>query len=79
MVGLNQNERLEIMIRPENLEITEPVKGKLKVVVDYKLFRGYIMKFAAMMRKVMNGWCIRRKKLRLGTKLVCFLLMMPFT
>ena len=38
--GLNPNEAVEIMIRPEDLEITEPDKGKVKVRVDSQLFRG---------------------------------------
>ncbi|GLX67361.1 ABC transporter ATP-binding protein [Paenibacillus glycanilyticus] len=38
--GLNRNEPVEIMIRPEDLEITKPEQGKLKVRVDSQLFRG---------------------------------------
>ncbi|WP_374720801.1 ABC transporter ATP-binding protein [Peribacillus tepidiphilus] len=38
--GLNPNEAVEIVIRPEDLEITTPEKGKLQVKVDTQLFRG---------------------------------------
>ncbi|AJH79545.1 MULTISPECIES: ABC transporter ATP-binding protein [Heyndrickxia] len=38
--GLNPNEPVEIVIRPEDLEITTPEKGNLKVRVDTQLFRG---------------------------------------
>lgn len=38
--GLNPNERVDIVIRPEDLEITTVEKGKLNVRVDTQLFRG---------------------------------------
>ena len=38
--GLNKNERVDIVIRPEDLEITSVEKGKLNVRVDTQLFRG---------------------------------------
>lgn len=38
--GLNSNEEVEIVIRPEDLEITKPEQGKLRVHVDTQLFRG---------------------------------------
>lgn len=38
--GFHPNEPVEIVIRPEDLEITEPDKGKLRVRVDSQLFRG---------------------------------------
>lgn len=38
--GLNPNEAIEIVIRPEDLEITKPDLGKLRVKVDTQLFRG---------------------------------------
>ena len=38
--GLNPNEEIEIVIRPEDLEITKPEQGKLRVRVDTQLFRG---------------------------------------
>jgi spermidine/putrescine transport system ATP-binding protein len=38
--GLKTNETVEIIIRPEDLEITTPDLGKLQVRVDSQLFRG---------------------------------------
>lgn len=38
--GMNKNEPVEIVIRPEDLEITSLKRGKLKVVVRSQLFRG---------------------------------------
>ncbi|WP_277587251.1 ABC transporter ATP-binding protein [Psychrobacillus antarcticus] len=38
--GLNPNEKIDIVIRPEDLEITAVEKGKMKVKVDTQLFRG---------------------------------------
>lgn len=38
--AFNPNEQVEIVIRPEDLEITTPDLGKLQVRVDSQLFRG---------------------------------------
>ncbi|RLQ93212.1 ABC transporter ATP-binding protein [Falsibacillus albus] len=38
--GLQKNESVEVVIRPEDLEITSPQQGKLVVKVDSQLFRG---------------------------------------
>lgn len=38
--GIKPNEKIEIVIRPEDLEITTVEKGKLVVKVDTQLFRG---------------------------------------
>ncbi|OCA80910.1 ABC transporter ATP-binding protein [Pseudobacillus wudalianchiensis] len=38
--GLNPNESVEVVIRPEDLEITSWDKGKIQVKVDSQLFRG---------------------------------------
>ena len=38
--GFNENEAVEVVIRPEDLEITSLEAGKLKVKVDSQLFRG---------------------------------------
>lgn len=38
--GFNPNERVEVIIRPEDLEITSVEQGKLQVRVDSQLFRG---------------------------------------
>ncbi|KKK38224.1 spermidine/putrescine ABC transporter ATP-binding protein [Mesobacillus campisalis] len=39
-MGLNLNEPVEVVIRPEDLEITSVEQGKLQVKVDSQLFRG---------------------------------------
>lgn len=38
--GMKPNEKIDIVIRPEDLEITTPENGKLIVTVDTQLFRG---------------------------------------
>jgi spermidine/putrescine transport system ATP-binding protein len=38
--GIKPNEKVEIVIRPEDLEVTTVDKGKLVVTVDSQLFRG---------------------------------------
>ncbi|MBU9789471.1 ABC transporter ATP-binding protein [Lentilactobacillus sp. TOM.63] len=38
--GMRPNEPVEVVIRPEDLVITTPEKGKLQVKVDTQLFRG---------------------------------------
>ncbi|MDQ0418437.1 spermidine/putrescine transport system ATP-binding protein [Croceifilum oryzae] len=38
--GFNSNEQVEIVIRPEDLQITSPDQGKLRIKVDSQLFRG---------------------------------------
>ena len=38
--GMRPNEAVEVVIRPEDLQITLPEEGKLRVKVDTQLFRG---------------------------------------
>ncbi|MBB1063453.1 ABC transporter ATP-binding protein [Limosilactobacillus fastidiosus] len=38
--GMKPNEKVEVVIRPEDLDITSVEKGKLRVMVDTQLFRG---------------------------------------
>lgn len=38
--GLNTNEKVDVVVRPEDLEITSVENGKLIVTVDSQLFRG---------------------------------------
>lgn len=38
--GMSSNEKVEVVIRPEDLELTTTEKGKLTVKVDTQLFRG---------------------------------------
>ena len=37
---MRPNEQVEVVIRPEDLQITLPEEGKLQVKVDTQLFRG---------------------------------------
>ena len=63
--GFNPNEPVEIVIRPEDLEITTREQRKAE---SYKSIRSYfevfIMKFAAMTKQGTNGLFIQRKKLK---------------
>lgn len=38
--GMRPNEKVEVVLRPEDLDITSPEKGKLLATVDTQLFRG---------------------------------------
>ena len=38
--GMKPNEKVEVVIRPEDLDITKVDQGKLKATVDTQLFRG---------------------------------------
>ena len=38
--GMKPNERVEVVLRPEDLDITTPDRGKLVATVDTQLFRG---------------------------------------
>lgn len=38
--GMRKNEPVEVVLRPEDIQITSVEKGKLKVTVDTQLFRG---------------------------------------
>ncbi|MGX7060247.1 ABC transporter ATP-binding protein [Vagococcus humatus] len=38
--GMGKNESVEVVLRPEDIQITSPEKGKMHVTVDTQLFRG---------------------------------------
>ncbi len=59
--GLELNEPVEIVIRPEDLEITNVTQGKLKVTVDSQLFRGVHYEIACM-DEVGNEWLVHSTK-----------------
>jgi spermidine/putrescine transport system ATP-binding protein len=59
--GLELNETLEIVIRPEDLEITNVTQGKLKVRVDSQLFRGVHYEIACM-DEVGDEWLFHSTK-----------------
>jgi spermidine/putrescine transport system ATP-binding protein len=67
--GLNQNEPVEIVIRPEDLEITSLDHGKLQVRVDSQLFRGVHYEISSY-DKDENEWLVHStKKATVGDKI----------
>ncbi len=67
--GLNENEPVEIVIRPEDLEITTLEKGKLQVRVDSQLFRGVHYEICCY-DKDGNEWLVHStKKATVGDKI----------
>ena len=59
--GLNPNENVEIVIRPEDLEITSVEQGKLVVTVDTQLFRGVHFEISTI-DEVGNEWLVHSTK-----------------
>ncbi|RHW41444.1 ABC transporter ATP-binding protein [Neobacillus notoginsengisoli] len=59
--GFNPNEPVEIVIRPEDLEITSREKGKLQVQVDSQLFRGVHYELSCY-DKDGNEWLVHSTK-----------------
>jgi spermidine/putrescine transport system ATP-binding protein len=59
--GLHPNEPVEIVIRPEDLEITATEKGKLQVRVDSQLFRGVHYELSCY-DKEGNEWLVHSTK-----------------
>ncbi len=59
--GLNPNEPVEIVIRPEDLEITTLERGKLQVRVDSQLFRGVHYEISGY-DKDGNEWLVHSTK-----------------
>lgn len=67
--GLNTNERVDIVIRPEDLEITTVDKGKLIVKVDTQLFRGVHYELSTY-DKDGNEWLVHSlKKAEVGANI----------
>lgn len=67
--GINKNEPVEIVIRPEDLEITSAGEGKLNVTVISGLFRG--VHYEAHCRDLEgNDWLVHTtKKIQVGDKI----------
>ena len=67
--GINQNEPVEIVIRPEDLEIVGEGEGKLNVAVLSQLFRG--VHYEAHCRDLEgNEWLVHTtKKIQVGDKI----------
>lgn len=67
--GLNSNEAVEIVIRPEDLEITSLDRGKLQVRVDSQLFRGVHYEISGYDQDG-NEWLVHStKKATVGEKI----------
>jgi len=59
--GLNPNEKVDIVIRPEDLEITTVDRGKMTVKVDTQLFRGVHYELSTL-DKDGNEWLVHSTK-----------------
>ncbi len=59
--GLEKNKRVEVVIRPEDLEITSVEKGKINVVVDTQLFRGVHYEICCLDDQY-NEWIVHSTK-----------------
>ncbi|WP_166241844.1 ABC transporter ATP-binding protein [Paenibacillus turpanensis] len=67
--GLQPNEPVEIVIRPEDLEITMPDQGKLQVNVDTQLFRGVHYEICCY-DDAGNEWLVHStKKVTVGSRI----------
>lgn len=59
--GLDKNKRVEVVIRPEDLEIRAHEKGKINVVVDTQLFRGVHYEICCLDDQY-NEWIVHSTK-----------------
>lgn len=59
--GIPQNERVDVMIRPEDLEITSPKRGKFVAKVDTQLFRGVHYEII-LYDEMANEWMVHSTK-----------------
>lgn len=59
--GLNPNEKIDLVIRPEDLELTTVNNGKLNVTVDTQLFRGVHYELSTY-DKDGNEWLVHSTK-----------------
>ncbi|CAI9395726.1 MULTISPECIES: ABC transporter ATP-binding protein [Bacillaceae] len=67
--GFNENEAVEVVIRPEDLEISSVEAGKLKVKVDSQLFRGVHYEICGYDEDG-NEWLVHStKKATVGTEI----------
>jgi len=67
--GIKPNEKVDIVIRPEDLEITSVDKGKLVVTVDTQLFRGVHYELSTY-DKDGNEWLVHSlKKAEVGEEI----------
>lgn len=67
--GLNPNEKVDVVIRPEDLELTTVQQGKLVVTVDSQLFRGVHYELSTF-DEAGNEWLVHSlKKADVGAKI----------
>ncbi|MGM0897684.1 MAG: ABC transporter ATP-binding protein [Bacillota bacterium] len=67
--GLSPNEQVEIVIRPEDLEITKPESGKMAVHVDSQLFRGVHFEISTY-DETGNEWLVHStKRVEVGSQI----------
>ncbi|WJY28876.1 MULTISPECIES: ABC transporter ATP-binding protein [Sporosarcina] len=67
--GLQPNEKVDVVLRPEDLEITPVERGKLDVTVDTSLFRGVHYELSTYDEDG-NEWLVHStKKAAVGTKI----------
>lgn len=67
--GLTPHEQVEIVIRPEDLEITASGTGKMQVTVDTQLFRGVHFEISTI-DEVGNEWLVHStKKVEVGSEI----------
>lgn len=67
--GMKPNEKIDVVIRPEDLEITTPENGKLIVTVDTQLFRGVHYELSTY-DKDGNEWLVHSlKKAEVGAEI----------
>ncbi|UBH09405.1 ABC transporter ATP-binding protein [Macrococcus armenti] len=59
--GFKQNAKVDVVIRPEDIEITTPELGKVQAVVDSTLFRGVHYEICCM-DEAGNEWIIQSTK-----------------
>ncbi|MBF0715236.1 ABC transporter ATP-binding protein [Gemelliphila palaticanis] len=59
--GLDKNKRVEVVIRPEDIEIKDQEKGKINVVVDTQLFRGVHYEICCLDDQY-NEWIVHSTK-----------------
>ncbi|MFC5701691.1 ABC transporter ATP-binding protein [Cohnella faecalis] len=67
--GFNDNETVDIVIRPEDLEITAPGSGQLRIRVDSQLFRGVHYEIGGT-DKTGNKWLVHStRKVSVGEEI----------
>nr|WP_235271960.1 TOBE domain-containing protein [Fructobacillus sp. EFB-N1] len=55
---MRPNERVEVVLRPEDLDLTDPANGKLVVTIQDQLFRGDYYEITAV-DDDMNTWQVQ--------------------